>query len=102
MGLVWALECVWGERARVQGGYHQMRNAFKHFNKDANHFVSFDNFARTLRDFELKLLPADVKTLFDRYDRCAPLINVTITLFVITQRTLSVIQRARSVTQREL
>jgi Ca2+-binding EF-hand superfamily protein len=51
-----------------------MRNAFKHFNKDKNHFISFENFARTLREFELKLLPADVQALFSRYDRCVPLL----------------------------
>lgn len=49
-----------------------MRNAFKHFNKDKHHFISLENFARTLREFELKLLPADIEALFNRYDRYVP------------------------------
>jgi hypothetical protein len=65
-----------------------MRNAFKHFNKDKNHFISFENFARTLREFELKLPPADIEALFRRYDRCVPRLLLS-SLFALVHPTSS-------------
>eukprot|EP00297_Palpitomonas_bilix_P004028 CAMPEP_0113902098 /NCGR_PEP_ID=MMETSP0780_2-20120614/21646_1 /TAXON_ID=652834 /ORGANISM="Palpitomonas bilix" /LENGTH=731 /DNA_ID=CAMNT_0000894835 /DNA_START=306 /DNA_END=2501 /DNA_ORIENTATION=- /assembly_acc=CAM_ASM_000599 len=55
-------------QARIKTGPFQLRNSFKHFDKDGSGEIDLDEFECVLRDFGLEVKGKELETLFQYYD----------------------------------